>query len=465
MRIIGVIMVRFVALLLVIWVFAHKSDAECYEVPYQSIGKIGAYHNVCNPVLLSRNLEWQAVNITGGDVWFLLPPVSTNTLISLEGTIFPAVSAFYNMYLYDQLGSPFNIVGQVNYPLFSEGTISWNKFIIGSKCINASQSPYFARLVAYKDNNDTLPIKNSSLLLRTGTSDSFITSFVTSKTIPSNSIAYFSWELNTSSYDTYTTTRFTEIISSQNISATIFSSSCQLLGGYLPTTCIYTPFYPHYLLPSSSIKKNDGNFLTVGFPSTNQMTKDDLILIGIDNNSTTDINVSVKTYQVTTTSVPLDSIQKGIVCIPGKYTVFQIPYNPFNGQKLPPLIKIKITVLPEGDCRGSPFLRLFYCENNNLAGCNEIDAIQSDSQNGGCDPLQIDITSQGPWEYFSLYNEKSDPITVTITTSDGKINSPGIPLWVWVAVATGGAAVLVVVLVTSVCCCLCKKKTEYQHIN
>lgn len=83
--------------------------------------------------------------------------------------------------------------------------------------------------------------------------------------------------------------------------------------------CAYPGFVPNSVLKTTSVLDSTGDILTLGFPPMDMMSTDDRVIIGIDNNSTDDITVKIKNYQLDARKIALNTVQKGIVLEPLKY--------------------------------------------------------------------------------------------------------------------------------------------------
>jgi len=203
----------------------------------------------------------------------------------------------------------------------------------------------------------------------------------------------------------------------------------------------------------SSLQISDKSYLSVGsIRLDNADTYEALGIVAFENNFNENVSIHANMYRVVVKYVDLNTNSPSVSCDAQKYTFFQIPYNPFPGVKIPPRINITITITPSSSCQpNKPTLAIYYTKESwNPGKANIIQASDSMSQSGGCDILNLTISSDGPFEYFSIYNSdtSSAPVSVTITVLGTPAHNNNFLWWYWLLI--GGCILGLIIIVVAV---------------
>ena len=106
-----------------------------------------------------------------------------------------------------------------------------------------------------------------------------------------------------------------------------------------------------------------------------------------------------------------------------------------------------MTVILTPTCSKNSLVGIYYNEDRQMSSQNVIQATNSDIQTGpdACDPLQLVFSSNGPLEYFSVYNYGSEVATFSIVVEAPPAGEApgGVQLWVILVSSIGGGVLLV----------------------
>jgi len=363
------------------------------------------------------------------------------------------------VYLYDLNGTYFGedrITDTNNYPNFSERSGPTNYV----RAITTNALPFLLHVGVESFSGQTQqqpkgqqppigegpPIGPLSIKLQTGNS---FTQLDPSKTYQDalfpNSWIFRSWVLPNSNLgnSSMAQLRYTQISSDCNATVlNIFTEICT------ETTPKRRCYFPYITLPVMSIFSHSRTIF-LGFPEISTGASD-LVIIGLFNNGSTTCNMDTATYGVVTVLLNLDSEILALESVPGRYSLFVIPYPKTSETRS----NITVVVTPKF---GNTTLGIFYNKMEQPYGTNFISGTQKVFQKKPLDILTLTFTTEGPHDYVSIYNFGMETALYSVSVGVPQPNSNAVRWWVWLV----GAIVFVVIPVGGVAGCVVQRNKKY----